>query len=696
MYKRYLIVWFCLCAAAFGADITFDVCDVSHSFDGFGAQIWPGDSRVESLTTALNLKYYRIAPGGCSSPPVDATTTVMDAYVSSQYNGTSRGNAVEYSLAMAQTLGVKVILIKFGCVPSTWLGTGSRLKSAYFNDFARIWASEVLYFKNCGYTIDYIELFNEPEGNWNVYCPGADYNTVVKLVRAELDSRGLSNVGIIGPGLAVLTNGTSWINALDTNGKNAIGAWSTHAWDESWWGTSALPSYLDQRWKNYFGAAVNLAAPTHSKPIIVTEYATGVQTYNGVTFDSNHFCDSNQFAQRCYENSLTMANNGANVLCYWEAANQSWQDNFFGWQRVNSTYRPVYYSFLTLAPYIPDNAKVLTKTWTGSQISASGFFGSNRLVMAFANSTANTVTRSVQVTGVSSLVITTAKAFEAGVVTDELSNVSFDYASGTMNVTLPRESTLTVVAMVNECGSKLDVNHDCKTTFADFIEISADWMKDNLVPEEKVVEDFESYASSAAVSAAWVVHVNGDPATETLVDEGGNKCLKLLYNTNGSNAWLQTKYLLPGAVWLGSGVNWASPGYTNISFKYKITDQGSDLTQFTIWNSGGTKIAGADIGSGTVTGGWVTVNLNLQTIKASGQNYQNVGLIGFTAKNTYYDSPTGDIYFDNVILSNSENTVCFGTIVGDINDDCVVDFEDVWLFSQKWLECRLMEQSQCW
>jgi len=693
MFKRFLVVWFCFCAAAFAADITFDVCDLSHSFDGFGAQIWPGDSRVESLTTALNLKYYRIAPGGCSSPPVDATTAAMDAYVSSQYNGTTRGNSVEYSLAIAQTLGVKVIFIKFGGVPSTWLGTGNRLKSEYFDDFARVWASEVLYFSNRGYTIDYIELFNEPEGNWNIYCPGADYNTVVKLVRAELDSRGLADVGIAGPGLAYLYYGTSWIGSLDTAGKNAVAAWSTHAWDEGWGNTSATPSFLDQRWKTYFGAAVNSADPTHSKPVIVTEYATGVKTYNGVTFADDAFCDSNQFAERCYENSLTMANNGATVLCYWEAANQSWQDNFFGWQRVNSTYRPVYYSFLTLAPYIPDNAMVLTKTWNDSQISAAGFFGSNRLVMAFANSTANTVTRTVQVTGVSSLVITTAKAFAAGVVTDELSNVHFDYSSGTMSVTLPRESTLTVVAMVNECGSKLDVNHDCKVTLADFIEISADWMKDSYAPDEKVVEDFESYTSSAAVSAAWVVHTSGGAATETLENENGNKCMRFYYPV-GNPGWAQTKYTLPGAVWYGSGINWNN--YTDISFDYKITDRGSDLTQFTIWNSSGVKIGGADIGNGLITNGWVTVKLNLQAIKVSGQDYGNVCLVGFTAKNTYYDGSAGDIYLDNVILSNSENTVCSGTIAGDINDDCIVDLEDVRIFCQRWLECELMNQSQCW
>jgi ribosomal protein L31 len=698
MIKRFiLVVCFCLCATALNADIVFDVCDVSHPFYGFGAQIWPGDIRVESLTKNLNLKYYRISLGGSGSVPTDATTAEMDNYVNSVYNGTLRGYIVETSLEIAQNLGVKTILIKFGECPKSWLTDSNELKTENFDDFARVWASEVLYFKNLGYKTDYIELFNEPEGQWNVYCPPSKYNTVVKLVRAEMDSRGLSDVGIIGPGLAVLQNGTSWINALDANAKNAIAAWSTHAWDEGWGYTGALPSFLGQRWQNYFGAAVNSADPQHLKPVIITEYATGVQTYNGVSFDDDEFCNSSQFAERCYENSLTLANDGANVLCYWEAANQSWQDNYYGFMRVNSTYRPVYYAFMTLAPYIPDNAKVLTKTWNDTQISAAGFVGSGKLVMAFANCTANTVTRTIRISNAPKFHITSIVAFQSGAVIDKTSNFVYNSTTQTIEISLSRESTLTIAALINGCTEMLkpDLNNDCKVTFADFSIVASDWMKDNTYSPSDDVEDFQSYSSSSEINTAWVIHTAGDPVTETLENENGNKCLKLLYNTNGSNGWLQTKHLIPGAVWLGGGINWEYRGYTDISFKYKIADKGSSLTQFTIWNSGGSKIAGADIGNGAVTDGWVKVNLNMQAIKVAGMNYQSVGLIGFTAKN-YSSGPTGDLWVDDVVVTNNGTPKCFASIDVDINGDCMVDFEDVYQLSSKWLNCSSIEQSECW
>ena len=701
MFRFLIIVWFCLCTAtAFGADFTFDAANLSHSFDGFGAQIWPGDSRVESLTNNLNLKYYRIAPGGCTSPPNDVTTAVMDAYVNTQYNGTNRGNSVEYSLGLAETLGVKVIFIKFGGVPSTWLSdsTYRELKSEYFNDFARIWASEILYFKNRGYTIDYTELFNEPEGNWNIKVSPSNYNTVVKLVRAELDSRGLTNVGIIGPGLAYLYYGTSWIGGLDTAGKNAIAAWSTHAWDEGWGNTSALPSFLDQRWQDYFGAAVESADPTGSKPIIVTEYATAVRTYNGVTFDSDEYCDSNQFAQRCYENSLTMANNGANVLCYWEAANQSWQDNFYGWQRVNSTYRPVYYSFLTLAPYIPDNAMVLTKTWNDSQISAAGFLGSGKLVLAFANSTANTVTRSISVQGVTTLNITAIKAFQNGLIIDKTSLYDYDFAAGNMVIELPAESTLTIAADVSACGAGEigDLNNDCKVTFADFTKVAFDWMADNRITQTEVLlDDFESYTSSTALNAAWAVHTGGNTMTETLVNESGNNVMRMDYEVE-SPYWTQTKFTLPGAINGSSGINWANLGYTSLSFRYKITDVGSGIIYFTGFDCWSQKILSASWPSTSVTNGWVDATIDFSTALQAGMNLENVCVIAFGANSTWYSSPTGNLFIDDVVLNGAAVEECSQAINGDVNGDCVVDYDDLKIICNNWLECTLLEQSECW
>lgn len=691
--KNCLFILLVFSSEALKAEIVFNASDTSHPFYGFGAQIWPGDSRVETLFTNLHLKYLRMCPGGCLNPPTDVNQAQMDAYVNSEYNGTTRGNNIIASLQMAANHDVNVIFIKFGCVPSSWLTTGNQLKSGNFDDFARVWASEVLFFKSRGLRVNYIELFNEPEGDWNVYCPGADYNTVVKLVRAELNSRGLNDVGIIGPGLAYLYYGPDWISALDSDGKNALAAWSTHAWDEGWGHTDALPSFLDQRWKNYFGAAVNSADPCHNKQIIVTEYATGVRTFNGVTFGADVVVDSNQFAERCYENSLTLANNGANVLCFWEAADQSWESApLWGLMRQpsqGSTLRPVYYALSTLAPYIPDNAMVLTKTWDDNEISAAGFTDGNQLVLAFANSGPNTVSRTVQITGVANFSITSANAFIAGAVVNKLSEVN--YVSGQLAVSLPRESTLTVTGSVSECNALLasDLNGDCKVTLADFAIVASDWMKDNRTyAQTQTVDNFQSYADSNALNAVWAVNNSGNTMTETLVNEGSNKVMKLLYNVQ-SPYWCQTKYTFPGAVLSLHGVDLTQ--YTDMNLKIKVTDIGG-WDYFQAFDCGGNSILKVHFGSSAptaVTNGWVNWHIDISSMTRN-----NVYQFTFGADSTWFDSPTGDLWLDDITLS-AGSSGCSGAITGDINQDCVVDFKDIEELSQNWLECSLVEQLEC-
>ncbi|MGD9109304.1 MAG: hypothetical protein PVG93_00055 [Phycisphaerales bacterium] len=693
-------------------DIEFDVNDVSHQFVGFGAQVWPGDMRVGTVFADLHIKYIRMCPGGCSSPPTDATQVQMDAYVDSEYNGTNRGDNIIASLQMADGLDIQVILNMFGG-PAAWLGTNNRLKSENLDDFARLWASQVYFFKSRGLRVNYIELANEPEGDWNIYIPGADYNTVVKLVRQELDSRGLTDVGIVGPGLAYLYHGPTWIGALDSDGRAALACWSTHAWDEGWGHTDALPSFLDQRWQDYFGDAVNSVDPTHSKPIIVTEYATGVRTYNGIMYGDD-FTETNQFAQRCYENSLTLVNNGANVLCYWEAANQSWQTSppWYGFLRIDSSLRTVYYALLTLAPHIPDDAMVIRKTWDDPVISAAGFIGDNdnKLVLAFANSSPFTANRTVGVTGVTSLIVTSAQAFESGTVIDKLSQISFDYGSSSMDVNLAPESTLTIIAVVNECTIKSmgDVDGDCSTTLGDYSMVAADWLTDNNVPELEVIEDFESYTDDFGLQAAWVMNLSSDITGETLVNDpgvlNGSNCMLITTDGQGPAYYAQTKLALPGAVHNDHGVNLT--GYDTISMTFAIPPDGSTppwenlggtggivfLSMFDCW---GMKVFGANYAAGSPTPsgtGWpsgIVWELDFATYTESGQNLENVEQITVGYSNCWYGP--GALFVDDIVVYDSSSLVCSEEPAGDVNQDCKVDFDDILAISENWLKCTLIE-----
>ncbi|MGD1041931.1 MAG: hypothetical protein ABR913_02575 [Sedimentisphaerales bacterium] len=690
--KKYIaILLMCVAAGTVkGAtpDIVFDAAQTSHQLMGFGAQVWEGDTRVESMLTSLNMKYVRMKFGGAWNPPAGATQTQMDAYVASQYDGDS---SIRTTYGILNPLGINVIANQFEG-PASWLDSSNHLKNSNFADMARMWGSIAYYMQNNNMPISYIELFNEPEGTWDIYVSGTDYNTIAKLLRAELDSRGLTSVKICGPGLAYLYDAPSWFNALDATGVTAIGAWSTHAWDEGWGHTDALPSFLDSRYKTYFDPYVLAKDPSRSKPVIITEYATGVLTYNGMTFTDSNVADSNQFAERSYENTLTLLNDGANILSYWEAADEDWMSSgMYGLKRrqgLGSTLRPVYYAMSTLMPLIPDGASVLTKTWNDANISAAGFIGTDRFVVAFANSTAATVSKTIKITGVLTFDIIEAKAFINGSVVDELADLHFDYATSTFDITLPRESTLTVVASVNECSSRLtgDLNGDCKVTFADFAVVASDWLKDNRGPAANVVENFEGFADSNALQASWVPTASTTTLTlDTMTVHGGTKAMKYSYNTGNSPWFAKAEHWLPGGQ---SGVDWT--GYDTLSLWFKCTVSKEPL-QVNIVNRYGVNILYAQYGIPQV-GDWTRWNIDLTPIAAS--ELQQIGRVDifFTGQNY----GPGTAYFDDITVYDKDSVSCQGSLNGDVNQDCVVDLNDILVISEHWLDCTLVQQADCW
>jgi hypothetical protein len=668
------------------ADILFNTADSSSQLMGFGAQIWSGDTRIESILTSLPLKYVRMKFGGSWAPPTDATQAQMDAYVASQYDGNA---SIRTTYAMLNRLGIKVIANQFEG-PPVWLGSGNRLNSANFDDMARLWGSIAYYMQDHNMPISYIEMFNEPEGNWNIYVPGADYNTVAILLRTELDSRGLTNVKICGPGLAILGNAPSWFNALDATGVASLGAWSTHAWDEGWGHTDAMPSYLDSRYKIYFDPYVLAKDPNRTKPVIITEYATGVLTYNGVTFTSDEAYDSNQFAERVYENTLTLINNGANILAYWQAADHDWMtqgtSGFMRKQSSGSTLRPVYYAMTTLMPLIPDGASVLTKTWNDSNISAAGFIGTDKFVAAFANSTAATVSRTIKIMGVTSFSIIEAKAFINGSVVDKLADLNFDYETSTFDITLPRESTLTVVASVNECSSRLlgDLNADCKIAFDDYAIIAKDWLKDNRGPAATIVDNFENYADTIGILNKWLVSPNVIVTLETTIVHSGAKALKGVFMCGTSPYYAKAGLVLNG----GAGADWSS--YTTLTFWAKMGAVSNDQFTVDIRDQYGGRLKQYTFGSqkSHQNGLWYQLTCDLTQIA----DRRFVGRIDFAFLASDYS--TNNAYFDDIAV-NSGAVACQGEIVGDVNQDCVVDLSDILVFSEHWLECTMLPQGAC-
>jgi hypothetical protein len=667
-------------------DIIFDAAQVSHVFGGFGAQVWAGDTRIQPMLTSLNLKYVRMKMGGNWSPPVDSTQAAMDTYVASKLDSDS---AIRTTFSMLNSLGIKVIANQFEG-PSSWLGTSNRLKSANFDDMARLWASMAYYMQNHNMPISYIEMFNEPEGDWNVLVPGADYNTMAKLLRQELDSRGLTSVQICGPGLAYLYNAPGWISALDAQGTAALGAWSTHAWDEGWGHTAELPAFLDSRYKVYFDAYVLQKDPSRSKPVIITEYATGVLTYNGLTFSGDAVYDSNQFAQRSFENTLTLINDGANVLSYWQASDHDWMSSgtsgLMRKQSLGSTYRPVYYAMLTLMPNIPVNSMVLTKTWNDSQVSAAAFVSGDTFAAAFANSTAQTVTKTVQFNNVSTLTLTKAEAFVNGVIIDKLPTLAIDYETKQLVITMAPESTLTITASMNcQAGLEGDVSGDCKVNLKDLAMLAGNWQKDTRTSESQEIENFEGYTNSADFIAFWVPTANLQLSLDTAVKHSGSKSMKFSYN-NGLSPWFsKAEHWISGN---GVGLDWS--GYDTLSIWFKCT-VAKEPMQVNVVNKYGSNVLAAVYGTPQV-GDWKQWKIDLRSIPAV--ELTQIGRVDIFFTANYYGA--GTAYFDDITILKDSLLSCQGQLAGDTDNNCIVNFKDISDLTQNWLVCQLFDSSQCW
>jgi len=465
-----LIVFACplhACAADGGESlastvIRIDVERTAQPLLGVGAHIWTGDTHVEPVLRELELRYVRLTvgpnwPDVGQAPPADTTREVMDRFLVQHFDGDAepRLESAKATWRIIDRLGLQAIMIQFDA-PHTWLTDDGqrRLRPEHLDDFARYWGSLVAFMDRHGMRPPYIELANEVEGNWNTRIPSGDYNQLVIQVRRELDDRGFGDVGIVGPGLAFLDHdrqGKQWVEALTDEGVDSLSGWSTHVWDEKI-EPEAPARHIAERWRNFM-QAVRTKDPERTKPIFVTEYASGTHIFNGVTYDlvesrgSSRASDSNAFAQRVYEQTLIHVNLGASVLILWEAADQPWSHQAWGlaFGPKAERRRPAYYALKPLITAVPGNAVALKPSWDDPSVTLAGWIGEGALVLGIANGTDRPERRVLHIQNAPGLELLEAIRFdEQGVAP-----VSSAMTHGKLEVYLPPGSTLT-------CRFKLD------------------------------------------------------------------------------------------------------------------------------------------------------------------------------------------------------------------------------------------------
>jgi hypothetical protein len=154
--------------------------------------------------------------------------------------------------------------------------------------------------------------------------------------------------------------------------------------------------------------------------------------------------------------------------------------------------------------------------------------------------------------------------------------------------------------------------------------------------------------------------LGGVPAVKSLENNGtGDYCMKILYQVTTPNI-LTATYNLPDAVPNVHGVNWSYLGYTNLQFDYKITDRGAGSHSISLYDCWGQKIADNAFSSGSVTSDWVHLNLDFETFKVAGMNFENVSFIRISLPQVSYGPPTGDLWLNNMMVPEPATMILLG------------------------------------
>ncbi|MBO3459537.1 hypothetical protein G7B40_033425 [Aetokthonos hydrillicola Thurmond2011] len=435
--------------------LTYDPLNKSHMISGFGGQIWMDDSRAVRIATDQGWSMVRMSiedkkPDGKKVKLSKSRNSraEYDAYWS-QFNTETMKNLHNTLTSM----GITPIYVQFGIDP-VWL-ENQKFINSYVNELAEYWGSHVVWMKKNGVTPEYIELFNEPDGDWNGYVAASDYNSIVESVRRILDERGCSATRIVGPGRAHIDVGASdqWVDALSSDGITAIDAWSIHGYE---WGQSSgdinNPQYVRDNWQGFLNS-VKAKDPSHSKPIFLTEYATKCTTFHNQTYadekgNADNFASNTQYyGVRVFENALSFINMGANGIIVWQACDQSWNpEQFWGMEKLDTTKRPVYYALKTLSTVVPPGAFVLkSPPFAQNEIYAAAFTTDDRFIIAFANGTAEERAVTVNVNNAN---ISFLKA--EAMVNGAIKSKSMTVENNSFPVCLPRDSTLVVTLALSQ------------------------------------------------------------------------------------------------------------------------------------------------------------------------------------------------------------------------------------------------------
>jgi len=432
------------------AEATVHVDQLLHQIEGFGGNAWIGDPGALGFLGELGMSWVRLNLNGVSE--FKEVGMPRDAYVD-HFDRATEWDRMAYLWSIKESKKLKFMLVSYGA-PSIWLGDGNELPLSHAEDLGFLWAAAMKAFADRGYIPEYIELFNEPDGEWDAYCPPLVYNEVVKAARRELDRFNLQEIKIVGPGRAQADLGEldDWIEGLDPEGLDAHDALSIHGW--TWAGPVSHSSQYVRESTSGFYISADSVDPARNKPRMMTEFLSKDYVIDGIKYNNqadtylDTAVDTVSFAVHVTEDLLWHLDRGCNTVLIWQLADQWWETAGWGlMRRFEDGYakKPIFHSLSILLPQIASGFRVINTEHDG-EVYVSAFGRENTVVVALVNSTEERQVQGVSFSGVNNSVLFNLQCFSERGVTKTLVREVID---GQWVVKLPAHSVTVAIFKTN-------------------------------------------------------------------------------------------------------------------------------------------------------------------------------------------------------------------------------------------------------
>ena len=216
------------------------------------------------------------------------------------------------------------------------------------------------------------------------------------------------------------------------------------------------------------------------------------------------------------------------------------------------------------------------------------------------------------------------------------------------------------------------------------------------------IETFSDYATVKYASNGiqlWVARYNGpansddDVAIALKVDSSGNAYVTGRSAGDGTNSDYAT---------LKYGPNGNQLWVARYNGPWNDSDSASALA---LDSSGNTYVTGYSY-SGDASGDYTTIKYSPEGNELWVVSYNGPANDWDEAHNLAVDNSgnvcvTGnsygiETYYDYATIKYQQHDYCISPVVGDLNNDCKVDFEDFAILVSHWLECNYALEEDCW